>query len=103
MNRYNPKQYLIETMRTRITTTFIGALDEFEQNFGYLWAHNEDREKTETEQQFFELYQLVRQNILDKGNYQRRCLTNEMNGFDIKMSRYTIHMPIKNNTDKEFK
>lgn len=61
----------------RFQTTMIGALYEFEENFGYLWGLDKD-EKDLTEQQFkFRLiWEDTRNQILNNGNNQlRKCIS----------------------------
>lgn len=99
MREKDAKQHLIDLAKTRITTAFIAALDEIERTFGYLWAHDEDRDRTDKEEEFFLLYKELRQNILDKGNQQRRLLVSDISGHEIKEMRYTLKMPIRNRSD----
>lgn len=61
----------------RIQTTMIGAIFEFEKNFGYLWGlDKEDNELTIEEQKFRIKWENTRNNILNNGNNQlRKCLS----------------------------
>lgn len=57
----------------RFQTTMIGALFEFEKSFGYLWGQNkEDNELTDKEIEFGELWDYVRNKVLNNGNNQLR-------------------------------
>lgn len=60
----------------RFQTTMIGALSEFEENFGYLWGIDEDdNELTERQQEFRDKWEYTRNKILNNGNNQlRKCV-----------------------------
>jgi hypothetical protein len=61
----------------RFQTTMIGALFEFEQNFGYLWGQEKkDNELTNSEEKFRLIWEDTRNQILNNGNNQlRKCLS----------------------------
>lgn len=58
----------------RFQTTMIGAIFEFEKAFGYLWGHhkNPDEPLTDREAQFGDIWDTVRNKILNNGNNQLR-------------------------------
>jgi hypothetical protein len=58
----------------------IGALSKFENTFGYLWGQhkNYDEALTEKELHFENMWQDVRNNILNHGNQQIRALQNDI-------------------------
>lgn len=57
----------------RFQTTMIGALFEFEQTFGSLWGHNKNEEDlTDSELNFLDRWDFVRNQILNNGNSQLR-------------------------------
>lgn len=64
----------------------IGSLFEFEKAFGYLWGHNKDEEAlTERELDFLELWDTVRNQILNNGNNQlRKAIADLGHGQNIK-------------------
>lgn len=63
---------------TRIRTSFIGALDQFEKTFGYLWGEGKDENSlTEQEQEFYEMFLQMRSRILRLGNDQIRVFRYE--------------------------
>jgi hypothetical protein len=77
----NPDKELIFSIAAkRLETTMIGALSRFENVFGYLWGqhkpHNEDL--TDQEMHFDNMWQDVRNNILNHGNKQIRSLENDL-------------------------
>jgi len=61
----------------RFQTTMIGAIFEFEQNFGYLWGlDKQETELTENQQKFRLKWEDTRNQILNNGNSQlRKCLS----------------------------
>lgn len=61
----------------RLQTTMIGALYEFEKNFGYLWGLDDDINDLNIEQKKFRIkWETTRNNILNNGNNQlRKCLS----------------------------
>lgn len=72
----------------RFQTTMIGALFEFEQNFGYLWGQDkDDNSLTEQEERFRLKWENTRNQILNNGNNQlRKCLSdlNKTQGNHVK-------------------
>ena len=58
----------------RLQTTMIGALSKFEDNFGYLWGHDidDETELTQSQQDFADLWERTRNQILNQGNQQIR-------------------------------
>lgn len=75
------KNILIQIATKRLETTMIGALSKFENMFGYLWGHhkNHNEELTNNEIYFENMWQDVRNNILNHGNQQIRSLQNDIN------------------------
>lgn len=67
----------IDILTKRFQTTMIGALFEFEENFGYLWGlEKEDHELTKQELYFREKWNDTRNRVLNNGNNQlRKCLS----------------------------
>lgn len=66
-----------EILTKRFQTTMIGALHEFEKSFGYLWGQQKNPDfLTESEEDFRDRWEMVRNQILNNGNNQlRKCLT----------------------------
>jgi len=68
------EKILISNICKNIETTMIGSLARFESTFGYLWENdnaNADR--------FGEMWDYVRNSILNNGNKQIRNTVNELN------------------------
>jgi hypothetical protein len=68
---YEHKSPLYEAIKkiaeSNIKTTFIGAIATFEETFGFMWGHGK-LHKTKEEEELFQLWQICRKQILDKGN-----------------------------------
>ena len=79
----------IEQLLTkRFQTTMIGALFEFEKYFGHLWGQNkyEDEPLTQSEEKYRQIWDDVRNRILNNGNSQlRKCLS------DMKPNQVQYH------------
>lgn len=69
-------QRLLNNVNKRFQTTMIGSLARFEEYFGDLWENNHrDRER------FEDMWEDVRNQILNNGNKQARAAINEINDF----------------------
>lgn len=66
-----------DLLRKRFQTTMIGAIYEFEKMFGYLWGQNKNPDfLSESEEDFRDRWESVRNQILNNGNNQlRKCLS----------------------------
>lgn len=79
-----------------IRTAFIGAIAQFERNFGYLWGHNKQKEElTDNQKKFLELWLQVRNSILDLGNAQCRIIDKEFEKYIIKYNGYQYKFNMK--------
>lgn len=75
------KQYkkgLINQITKRFQTSIIGSLARFEDNFGHLWGFNSDKELTDKQIEFADLWEYVRTSILNHGNNQMRSAIDEI-------------------------
>jgi DNA replicative helicase MCM subunit Mcm2 (Cdc46/Mcm family) len=88
------KKRLQNIIETKIRTTFIGSLDIFEKAFGDLWGSGVDN-PTSSQQEIKELWQQVRNDILDMGNNQLRAAHVETEHYTIKWDRYNMTIPVK--------
>jgi hypothetical protein len=72
----NNKEELMREIETKIKTTMIGAIAQFEKYFGYLWEEdNINREKYE------DLWEEARNNILNNGNNQIRSALRSLSDY----------------------
>ena len=84
------KKKLMENLKKKFTTTMIGAIHAFENDFGQFWGHDKaDDELTEDEEQFREVWFRTRTQILDNGNNQLRAAMKELSQYTVKWNRYT--------------
>lgn len=83
------RERLSHIAETKVKTSFIGALDAFEKEFGDLWGFNK-KDKTKEEQEWFEKWQVARINILNNGNNQLRSLLNEISNHVVEWNRYSV-------------
>jgi hypothetical protein len=90
------RKRLDKIMTTKIRTAFIGAIDAFEQSFGFLWGQDKkDSERTESEKQMFELFQKARTEALNTGNTQLRNARTEIANHTVEWKRYHLDFPVK--------
>ena len=101
-NKEVSKDRLLKISKKKIQTTMIGALSTVEKHFGFLWGHESPDALTPEQEHMKELYDLVRSEILDRGNNQCRNLETEFMNYDITWLRYQMTLPLKPlNTPKE--
>lgn len=72
------KKGIIQQMSKRFETTIIGSLARFEDTFGYLWGHNSAKELTKQQQDFLDMWEIVRTSILNHGNNQMRLAIDDI-------------------------
>ena len=83
------RKHLDKIVKTKITTAFIGALDAFESEFGFLWGHGQDyREITEEQKKMRALWNNARSKILSNGNVQMRNASNEIANYLVSRIRH---------------
>lgn len=80
------KDKLIEQCRKKIETTMIGAISTLEK---YL------SEELANDTHFKEVFNLIRSEILDKGNNQIRMLNADFKFYEVKYNKQTFFMPIR--------
>lgn len=98
------KKGIINQVTKRFQTTIIGGLARFEENFGYLWGHNSDKDLTEKQKEFADMWDYVRTSILNHGNNQMRQAIDEIiEHIEHENSLYRYHFVIKNKEEKEQK
>lgn len=88
-------QHLLNNINKRFQTTMIGSLARFEEYFGDLWEENHrDR------QRFEDMWEDVRNQILNNGNKQARAAINEIQEF-FSGPKVTKHIKIDFNNERE--
>ena len=71
---------LAQSIKKKIMTTMIGALDRFEKQFGDIWENNAEA---------MQEWQELRKAVLDNGNRQIRMMNNELDDYDVKWNKYS--------------
>ena len=95
-NKYEKKSKdrLSSIIETKIKTSFIGAISQFEEDFGFLWGHGEE-ELEEDQRIMKEIWDKTRTSILNNGNNQIRAASNEIELYKINWERHTMQLPVK--------
>ena len=96
--RQQQGELLRRSIETKIRTSFIFPLAEFERVFGYLWGHDIQDKSTLTENQlqFLQIYQEVRKAILDNGNVNIRSAVSELSNYEVVLKSRSVQF--KGNT-----
>jgi hypothetical protein len=89
--KVDSRDRLSKILKKKIQTTMIGSLSSIEEHFSHLW----DGEMTPEKQAFYDTFQKVRSEILDKGNAQARNLDAELNQYEVRWLRYNMTIPVK--------
>ena len=74
----NDKQQLLSNIDKRFKTTMIGSLSNFEKGFSHLWEGEGDEDR---KTYYYELWQDIRDEVLNNGNHQARSATKELKSF----------------------
>lgn len=88
-------------LRKKIETTMIGCLARFEESFGFLWGQNSEN-LSKQQEEFLNLWENVRESILDHGNSQIRKALSELKGngpSNVKYSYYYKFNTRRNNDE----
>ena len=99
--RVDSKERLSKIIKKKIETTMIGALSCIEENFGFLWNHQDGEPASEEQLYMKEIYQKIRSEILDKGNNQARNVDAELSQYDIKWLKYSMSIPFVTKKEEE--
>jgi hypothetical protein len=95
------KRRLAKIMETKLKTAFIGALSHFEQEFGFLWGHEQQDPLTEEQEFMKEIWDRTRTSVLNNGNNQIRAVRSEIENHSIEWKRHQIQLPVKPMEPKE--
>ena len=83
------KKRLIDNIKRKFNTTMIGALVQFEEQFGDLWGHGLPLDQLTAEQvRYRTKWEEVRTNILNNGNNQARAADDEIAQYTMTWNRY---------------
>lgn len=90
------KEQLKKIIETKLKTSFIAPLDYFENYFGTLWGHGKSvSELTEEERRFREIWNEIRNNVLNNGNKQIRAIQDELIQYTVIWNRYKLNLKVK--------
>ena len=106
--KYNDdsKKRFMSIVKKKTTTSFVGAISEFEKKFGFLWGFMSNKTTGFSDEElwlkkelarlgmgedvFLEWWQEVRNNIFHNGNNQLRSLEQEIEQYTVYWNRYTL-------------
>lgn len=91
--KQSSRDRLLKISQKKIETTMIGALASFEEHFSYLWE-DEHGNYDPSKKEMYELYQQVRNEVLNKGNTQSRNMAAELSNYEVKWLRYSMELPV---------
>jgi len=99
-NQLYSKQKLETNMEKKIKTTMIGALATFEDYFAELWGYDKPYNKlTEEEQHYRDMWEDVRNDVLNKGNHQSRLALTELQEYDVTWNKHKVEFKIGNDNE----
>ena len=83
------KEFVQGLIDKAILTSTIHAISELEARFGELWNISEEDESVLTPEQarWDELFEEWRKSVLDKANFHKRRLLNDLDGFDMEFKK----------------
>lgn len=91
------KERLFAIIKKKLQTSFIGSIYEVEEELGFLWGDKKNKkDMTENQQKYFDIFQIMRTNILNKGNDQIRAVANELEQYTItwNANRYEFKLDV---------
>lgn len=98
----NAKNDLLDKGQKSINTTMIGALNDLEKIMGHLWGHQTKNLSLE-QQRNKELWEQVRESILDRGNASYEKFKYHLGRFKIAYNgtdkKFTYNFKLSNNKD----
>ena len=92
--RTDSKDRLSKIIKKKVETTMIGALSSIEDHLGFLWENADCSTLTEGQIAMRDTYQIVRSEILDKGNSQARNIDAELSQYHVEWMKYSLSMPV---------
>lgn len=94
--RLRSSERLMEAIRKKLNTAFIGAVAKFESYLGHLWGHGKrEKDCTPEEMQFREVWDKCRTDVLNNGNNQIRAIRSEIKQYDVLWNAHKINLPVR--------
>ncbi len=87
-NNHN-NRHLLNKLETRFKTVMIGSLSRIEDRLGFLWGHNKDEPLTEQQEKFLDIWEDLRNDILNHGNHHSREGLDDVEEFLQNQDEYT--------------
>ena len=95
----NSKKRLMINIEKKFKTTMIGALSQFEKEFGELWGFN-SHDITPEQEEWQEKWQIVRTEILNNGNNQLRACLDEIAQYTMTWDRYKTQFIVRKDNEE---
>ena len=92
--RQKSKDKLTSSLQKKIRTTMIGSLSSIEEYLGFLWGHDSNAPLTPQQEEYKNIYENLRTEILDKGNLQIKEVVVELSNYDVNHTRYKYQIPV---------
>lgn len=89
------RENLSRNIKKRIQTTMIGAIASIEEHLGQFWGKDSDS-PSPAQNRFHELFEELRDEILDKGNSQIRSVDADLAKYEVEEIRFNYNLPIVN-------
>ena len=90
------KRQLLNKIETRFKTVMIGSLSRIEDHLGFLWGYDKNEKLTEQQQKFLDIWESLRNEILNHGNYHLREGLDDIEDFFDTAERYTYKFIFNN-------
>lgn len=85
---------LVKIIEKKIMTAGVGAIAAFEEEFGHLWGMGETV-LTDRHKKWKEVWEDVRNRILNRTNDQARAINNEIKQYTVKWNRYQTNLKLQ--------
>ena len=87
----NAKRKLVKDIEKHIRTVMIGALAQFEVEFGVYWGHGKEKENLDTEEaEDRQRWEKVRTAILNAGNGKIRAAADDISKYTVSPPQYNV-------------
>lgn len=94
------KDRLSKIIKTKLSTTMIGAIASLEEHFGFLWNNPNGESPSPEQEEMKRLFLIVRSEILDKGNNQSRNIDVELSNYEIEWKKFRLTLPVRPGKEK---
>tara|TARA_Y100000361_G_C10968908_1_gene242865 strand:- start:258 stop:572 length:315 start_codon:yes stop_codon:yes gene_type:complete len=95
------KRELLNKLDTRFKTVMIGSLARIEDHLGFLWGHDKDQELTEQQKKYEIIWDDLRNEILNHGNYNLREGLEDVEEFFDRADKYSYQFIMNNRRNYE--